>query len=280
MKSKLDRRLSDLSKDMSREDSAIKKVLASIGERVGSLSQSDRALGMQVQTVKQRLMMMSKEDEAINRRLSKLSQKDEALQRDVMSLRPFLDVAKVDASGIQVKRNVNMAKGSQLCIDAQCMSSQDIANLKPAPGPPVGSVWRCAAVKVDKQFPSDPDIAPFPMTLRIEDNAYRDAIPSYPLSIRFTEIGTEGDITFHPIPVEADPTNSRKSSVSNYYPYIAYDVLEVAVPQRVFPMSFNGYGIGATCVFNVVGYFLTALGSEDVPIEGRTNAPAVFTRIS
>jgi hypothetical protein len=265
LKSKIGKRLDE----MSREDTKIKKALIGIDERVGYLSRADKVLGTQMQTVK---MMMSKEDAAINKRISKMSERDEALRSDVAKMRPILNVASVDASG-----NLRIAKDRQFCIDTECVSSHDIPKMKKAPLPPIGSVWRCDSVKVDK-LPSDPDpdgiVVQFPVAFRMEDQTFPDSIPSYPLNFRITDINGESG-PFPPIPIEEDPNNTSKSKILNFYPLNDMNTWNVGITQRLFPMAFNGYDIGSKCTYNFVGH----IAMEFAP-ERKNNSPAVFTRVS
>lgn len=253
---------------ISKDDAKIKKALVGIDKRVGSLSKTDQMLGTQIQTVKQGMMMMSKEDAAINQRISQLSETDQALQSDVAKMRPLLDVASVDASG-----NLKIAKDRQFCMDTECISSQDIPKMKKAPWPPIGSVWRCETVTVDKISPTDPDISPFPVTFRMEDQTFPDSTPSYPLNFRITDLqGIQG---FPSIPVEEDPTNTSKSKILNFYPFYDVSRRNVGITQRLFPMAFSGYEIGSKCTFNIVGYLTMTFDSRR-----QNNSPAVFTRVS
>lgn len=271
MNSKLDRHMTHLRDSERKKAAELKKALVGIDARVGSLADADKTLGTQVNGVKQRMAMMTREDQQMNRRIADLSEKDQALERDVMGMRPFLDATQVDAEKIQFGRSVSLAKDRQLCIDAQCLSSQDIAQLKaakPQP-PPIGSVWRCNAVKLDNTGPDGEIVPPFPVTFKIVDASYTGAIPSYPLSIVFTEIGVVAEFT-PPIPIEADPTNATR-----FYPYVDIDQRNVAVPQRVFPMAFDGYAVGATCTLNIIGMF-----TLDVDGSYLQNSPSIFTRIS
>lgn len=277
MDSKLDRHMSEIKAASTKKDAELKRALVGIDKRVGTLADTDAILGRQVQTVKQGMMMMHREDQLIKGRLAALSDKDDAFEKDVMSMRPFLDVAQVDKDGIQFGKNVNLGKDGQFCIDSQCLSSQDIAKMRAPQTPPIGSVWRCSAVQVDMVDPTIGKIPPFPVTFRIEDNTYQNSVPSYPLSMRFTEIMVQAD--FQPIPIEADPTNSSKSNAAtgtaNFYPYVDINPRNVAVSQRIFPLTFNGYGMGATCRFNIIGIF--TLEDSGTYME---NAPAIFTRIA
>jgi hypothetical protein len=243
---------------MSRKDDEIVRKVQGVQQGMLMMSKKDDEIARKVQGVQQGMRMMSRKDDELGRQISQLS-----------VMQPFLDVARVDASGI------SMAKDQRLCIDAQCMQAPDISKLRdlklPAALPPIGSVWRCDTVKVDKLSSSQPDIAPFPVTFRVEGNS----VPSYPLSIRFTEIVRPGDVL--PIPLEVDPTNGSSNAPLNFYPYMDTDRYMAWKPQRRSPISFaDGYAVGKTCTFNFIGYISTSLGDNSF----NHNTPAVFTRIS